>query len=191
MGYEDDPVSPDTSLFIYPLVAMFGWNFAVGTWVQIWGKRDNSWMDVNYGICFIIPNTYILIARIEEVTARMILVTAIIWFWGARLAYHIWARHKKEDYRYKEMRENWEAQGTCVYFLKAYGFIYIGQGFFSIIVNSSALYVNLYSRNKDAEDKSGLFGLWYTDLFGVIVWLTGFFIEYYGDKQLSNHLKNP
>ena len=81
MGFEDDPVSPDTSLFIYPLVAMLGWNFAVGTWVQIWGKRDNSWMDVNYGICFIIPNTYILIARINEITARMILVTAIIWFW--------------------------------------------------------------------------------------------------------------
>lgn len=121
----------------------------------------------------------------------MILVTTIICFWGFRLAYHIWARHKKEDYRYKEMRENWEAQGTCVYFLKAYGFIYLMQGVFATIVNSSALYVNLYSKNDDTSDKAGLFGLWYTDLLGVIVWITGFLIEYYGDKQLSEHLKNP
>jgi steroid 5-alpha reductase family enzyme len=148
-------------------------------------------MDVNYGICFIIPNIYILVARLGDVTARMILVTTIICFWGFRLAYHIWARHKKEDYRYKEMRENWEAQGTCVYFLKAYGFIYTMQGVFATIVNSSALYVNLYSKNDDTSDKAGLFGLWYTDLFGVIVWITGFLIEYYGDKQLSEHLKNP
>ena len=64
-------------------------------------------MDVNYGITFLIPNTYILIARWDEITTRMILVTTIIYFWGLRLAYHIWARHKMEDYRYKQMREDW------------------------------------------------------------------------------------
>jgi len=102
-------------------------------------------MDVNYGICFIIPNTYILIARRDEITARMILVTAIIWFWGFRLAYHIWARHKGEDYRYKKMREGWEVHGSCGYYIRAFGFVYLMQAIFATIVNISALFVNLYS----------------------------------------------
>ena len=181
MGFQTELASPDTSLFIFPFILMFTWNFLVGIWVQIWGKRDNSWMDVNYGLCFIIPNTYIFIARYDEITARMILVTAIIWFWGVRLAYHIWARHVGEDYRYKEMREEWEADGNCIYYMKAFGFIYFMQGIFATIVNLSALFINLYSKT-DAADDSGLYGLWYTDLFGFIVWIAGFLIECIADS---------
>jgi len=107
MGFQTELNSPDWTLFVFPLLTMFAWNMFFGICVQIWGKKDNSWMDVNYGITFLIPNTYILIARRDEITPRMILVTSIIYFWGLRLAYHIWARHKQEDYRYKEMREDW------------------------------------------------------------------------------------
>jgi steroid 5-alpha reductase family enzyme len=162
---------------------MLVWNFLVGLWVQIWGKRDNSWMDVNYSICFIIPNTYIFVARRNEITARMILVTAIIWFWGVRLAYHIWARHRCEDYRYVQMREGWEAKGTCVYFASAFGFIYLMQGVFATIVNASALYVNLYSLPE--KDDAGLYGLWYTDFIGFAIWLVGYAVEYCADRQLK------
>lgn len=187
-GYQTDLVDPGFALFVYPLVTMFAWNFLVGIWVQIWGKRDNSWMDVNYGICFIIPNTYIFIARRDQITARMILVTAIVWFWGARLAHHIWARHTREDYRYKKMREDWEAQGTCTYFTKAFGFIYLMQGVFATIVNTSALFVNLYSM--PGPDGSRL-DLWYTDGIGFAVWLLGFGLEYIADRQLKAHLTKP
>jgi steroid 5-alpha reductase family enzyme len=50
----------------------------------------------------------------------------------------------------------------------------------SVIVNSAALYVYIYSA-------SGTFLLW-SDYLGIVVWLTGFIIEWIGDNQLKNHL---
>ena len=182
MGYQTEIVSPGTDLFIYPFVAMFAWNFLIGAWCQIWGKRDNSWVDVSYGICFIIPNVYIFFARwlLEgDVTPRMILVTSMVCFWGFRLAYHIWARHTREDYRYKELREGWERNGSCGYYVRAFAYVWFMQGVFASIVNCSALYINLFSV-KDPLDDSFL-GLWYTDYVGVAVWIIGYLIETISD----------
>lgn len=83
-------------------------------------------MDVNWGICFIIPNVYILLMRDRDsITPSMILVTGCISIWGLRLSYYICKRHKEEDYRYKELREHWEAKGTCYYFYAAFLYVYI------------------------------------------------------------------
>ena len=56
------------------------------------------------------------------------------------------------------------------------------QGLFSVIVNSSVLYVNIYTPPKD-HTSLGLL-----DYVGVAVWLTGFMIEWIADRQLGNHL---
>merc|ERR1719183_2253040 len=84
------------------------------------------------------------------------------------------------------MREGWEAQGTIVYYLKAFFYIFIGQGVFSLINNSSALYVNLYSKY-DPENNA----ITATDIIGFFIWALGFFIEITADSQLASHLKNP
>ena len=101
--------------FIYlPLIALFGAATCLYIAVQTCGKRDNSWIDVMWGICFIIPNIVIWILRgttnefSHKITTRMILITVPVVVWGSRLAIYIFMRHKSEDYRYKEMREGWE-----------------------------------------------------------------------------------
>ena len=54
------------------------------------------------------------------------------------------------------------------------------QGLFSLIVNSAALYVYIFSN-------SGTYLIW-SDYVGIFVWVLGFVIEWVGDNQLKNHL---
>lgn len=53
------------------------------------------------------------------------------------------------------------------------------QAGFSLIVNSASLYIVIYSNGE---------ALSWLDLFGVIVWVIGFLIEWIADEQLSQHL---
>jgi len=76
-------------------------------WAQIFRNKDNSYIDVMWGLTFVIPNLIIQAWRFEHVSKRMLLITIPVYFWGFRLAYHIGKRKKAEDYRYKEMREGW------------------------------------------------------------------------------------
>jgi len=43
------------------------------------------------------------------------------------------------------MREDWEKKGDCYYYTKAFLQVYVLQGIFSLINNSSLLFINLYS----------------------------------------------
>ena len=174
--------NPPAEMYYIPIGSMFAANMLLGLWAQIFSKRDNSWIDVMWGITFVIPNVIIQAWRFENLTARMLLITIPVYFWGFRLAYHIWKRHKAEDYRYKEMREGWEAKGTCYYFFAAFTFVYGMQGVFSVIVNSSVLYVNLFTPNGDVS------GLTYLDIIGILIWVLGFMIEWIADRQLTAHL---
>lgn len=58
--------------------------------------------------------------------------------------------------------------------------IFALQGFFSVIVNSSALYTNLYSNT----------GLGRLDAIGGLIWTVGFLFETVGDAQLRQHVND-
>ena len=53
------------------------------------------------------------------------------------------------------------------------------QGLFSLICNSAALYVQIYSVEE---------GLIWLDYVGAAIWLFGFVFEIVGDKQLESHI---
>ena len=139
-------ISPD--YFIWPLVTLFGGNMLLGLLVQIFFKKDNSWIDAWWSLSFLLPNIVVFIIRAVNgigITARMWLITSCLAIWSLRLSIYIFVRHKREDYRYKEMREDWTKQGVCVYYTKAFVFIYGMQGLFSLVNNASVLYVNIWS----------------------------------------------
>ena len=108
----------------------------------------------------------------------MIIATALTCIWAARLSFHIWYRHKSEDYRYKEMREGWEEKGggpgSFGYYIRAYGFVYLMQGIFSLINASSLYFINLWSIGGDND-------LYPTDYIGIALWVLGFAIEVLSD----------
>ena len=111
----------------------------------------------------------------EGLNLRMWLATGICTVWALRLSIHIWARHRGEDYRYKNWREEWEEKGNCYYLFKAFWFVYLMQGFFSIINASSLYFINLWSLKNDNE-------LFWTDYVGAVIWLMGFIIEWVSDQ---------
>ena len=74
-------------------------------------KKDNSIVDIMWGILFIIPNAILLIVN-GNWNHRSILILSLISIWGVRLALHIGCRHTKgEDYRYVAMRKRWSKNG--------------------------------------------------------------------------------
>ena len=109
----------------------------------------------------------------------MILSFACVTIWALRLAWHIARRHTKEDFRYVEFRNNWSKSGTFWLYVQFYLKIFLLQGFFSLIVNSAALYTSIYSATTT---------LVWTDYVGAAIWLFGFVFEWVGDHQLSVHL---
>jgi steroid 5-alpha reductase family enzyme len=106
------------------------------------------------------------------INARMILSFCCISLWGLRLAWHIARRHTKEDFRYVEFRNNWSTHGTFWLYVQFYLKIFVLQGFFSLIVNSAALYTAIFSLTNT---------LVVTDYVGAVIWLFGFVFEVVGD----------
>ena len=175
----------DLEYFIYPAIAVFATNILLYIYCQTLGKKDNSWIDSMWGLSFVIPHMVIFGLRgFDDINLRMILVTSLVIIWGVRLSIYIWNRHKSEDYRYKLMRTGWERQGEKVYYLKSFFIIFMLQGVLSLIINSSVLYINIYSEANSNE-------LIWTDYLGIGIWVIGFLIEVISDQQLTNHLKNP
>jgi len=166
-------------MFWVPIAAVFGCNTLLYLYCQMFGNRDNSYIDTMWSLSFIIPNVLIIILRNlnndMHFTARMIAITVPVIIWGLRLSIHIAVRHKSEDYRYKKMREGWEQGGSCVYYLKAYFIVFILQGVLQFVNNASVLYVNLYA---PVDDNS----LNWLDYIGLAIWFMGFLIEFFADK---------
>lgn len=73
-------------------------------------KDDLSIVDITWGLMFIIPNAALMFHRYkcqQEISIQMKVTMAMVTIWAVRLAVHIGARHKGEDYRYKIIKKRW------------------------------------------------------------------------------------
>ena len=168
----------DAMDFWLPIAVVMGGNMLFGVFCQL--VKDNSWIDAWWGFSFVFPIIALLIkdwVQGNTVYARPYLVLALVFIWALRLGLHIGLRHKKEDFRYVDMRERWTAEGR--YLIKTFGYIFGMQGLFSLIVNGAALFVAIFSSSKE---------LIWLDYVGAAVWLFGFVFEWVGDEQLKRHL---
>ena len=144
--------------------------------------KDNSWIDVFWGFCFIEPIVGLLVLKLvrgDDIPIRCYLILGMVTLWGVRLALHIGCRHKGEDFRYQDMRNRWMADGKNTYYCNAFGYIFMMQGFFSLVANAACLYTVILSPNSVLK---------WTDYAGLAVWVIGFVIEVSGDMSLRAHL---
>ena len=163
---------------------VFGGNTLFFIFCQI--KKDNSYIDAYWGISFLLPLLGLLIKRYAQADkpdpdARCWIVVACVAIWALRLCLHILKRHKEEDFRYKKFRADWMERGGGYngYLWRAFVYVFMLQGLFSLICNSAALYVLIYSfTNK----------LIWLDYIGMCTWVFGFLFEVVGDNQLKNHI---
>jgi len=81
---------------------------------------------VFWGLTFVTPIAALLILYAATgviIYNRVILTAILITIWGVRLAYHIGARHTREDYRYVDMRNRWNQEGG--YYIKALMYVFM------------------------------------------------------------------
>ncbi len=141
-------------------------------------RKRNDIADVGWGLGFILVAVVSLLAN-GNVTPRKTLVLALVVLWGLRLAIHIGLRNrgKKEDYRYKQWRDDWGDNWV----IRSYLQVFLLQGFFMLLITFPVTLANTY-------DVGPLGPL---DWIGVLVWAVGFFFETVGDYQLTQFVTNP
>lgn len=141
-------------------------------------KKSNDVADVAWGLGFVLL-TWISFFLSSDSGARGLLVGVMVSVWGLRLAWHIHMRNKNkaEDYRYLAWRKEW---GKWFY-IRSYFQVYILQGVLLFLIILPVLLIN-----KSAGSALGLL-----DIFGVVVWLVGFYFEAVGDAQLKRFIQEP
>ncbi len=147
-------------------------------------KKDNSIIDIAYGLGFIVTayTLTILTLLTSTISIGSILILLLITIWGTRLTYRIYQKNKgkPEDFRYKAWREEWSKKGSIYYTMRAYLQIFVLQG----IVISIVLLPFTLSLANEAVLTPFL-------ILGVLVWCLGFIFEAVGDYQLDTFIKNP
>lgn len=140
--------------------------------------KDNSIVDIGWGLGFVLSAVYIFF-RNQESGTKGVIITIVIVIWGMRLAYHIGKRKigKPEDFRYVNMRKKW---GDKFVLIKAFLNVYFLQLVIQFIVMLPVIYGNSTSQNLS----------WF-NYIGVVLWIIGFFFESYGDYQLKQFKKKP
>jgi len=169
--------------FWLPILTVFVGNTIAFIYCSI--KKDNSYIDVFWSLTFMTPVAALLIyyaAAGYTIYPRVILTTVLVSIWGLRLSYHIGIRHTKEDYRYVDMRNRWTAEGF--FYLKAFMYVFMLQGLFSLVTNSATLYIVIFTNDNS---------MGWTAYTGAAIWVFGFLFETIGDHQLKVHLadKSP
>lgn len=162
--------------YYYILIAIFVYYILLFIIGQI--KKDNSIVDMVWGIGFLIPAwiSYFLGHQV----LKSFLVTVLVTLWALRLSFHIIRRNlgKSEDFRYVNMRKKW---GSHLVYLKAFMQVYMLQMLMLILIAVSFVHTNLYAKGN----------LELLDIFGMIIWVIGFYFETTADYQLSKFKKDP
>lgn len=111
---------------------------------------------------------------------KSILILLLVTIWAFRLFTHITIRNwkKPEDYRYQNMRKKW---GNSFIKLKSYINVFILQGFLLYIIA-----LPIISVSNSQTQKLNLF-----NIFGLLIWIIGFYFEVVGDKQLKDFKSKP
>ena len=147
-------------------------------------KKDNSIIDIAYGIGFIVTAYTLAIIRLtmSPLSIYSFLILVLITIWGVRLSYRIYQKNKgkPEDFRYAQWRLEWKKRGNLCYIARSYIQIFALQGFvISIVLLPFTLSLSLYGLPTNF--------VW----IAVLVWMVGFFFEVLGDKQLDTFIKDP
>ncbi|KAF0203504.1 MAG: hypothetical protein FD170_931 [Bacteroidetes bacterium] len=139
--------------------------------------KDNSIVDIFWGIGFILL-TILSLWKSDSFDAKKIIVGMMILIWGLRLSIHIFLRNKGrgEDFRYANWRRTWKN-----FVLRSFLQVFMLQGFFMLVIVWPVLHIN--------QGSSVEFGM--IDIFGILIFLTGFIFEVVGDFQMKAFKKDP
>ena len=147
--------------------------FLVGT-----ARRNNSVVDVGWGIGFVLVAWWMLLQYAPFTLAR-VTMTLLITLWGTRLFSHILRRNlgKPEDFRYANFRREWGKWLVPRAFLQ----VYMLQGVLMYLISLPVLLAPGSSHTVQP--------VWYG--LGLAVFAIGFMFEALGDAQLRRFIADP
>ncbi|MGE0638082.1 MAG: DUF1295 domain-containing protein [Bacteroidia bacterium] len=163
---------------IYLISALYIFIFMNFMYLLALRLKDNSIVDIGWGIGFIIVALATLFDR-GTFCPRQLLITTLIILWALRLALYIFKRNsgKGEDFRYKQWREEW---GKTIYW-RSYLQVFMLQGAIMFVIALPVMQVNASASSE----------LVITDFIGAALWLIGFLFEAIGDAQMMRFKTNP
>ncbi len=140
--------------------------------------KNNSIVDMGWGAGFVVIALATLFIE-GSFAERNLIVTVLVTIWGGRLTYHIVRRNwgKPEDFRYAKWRKEWGRWLVP----RAFFQVFMLQGAMMLAIGYPIVLINAYPVS----------GLTTFDVIGLLIWITGFFFESVGDKQLAEFLRNP
>lgn len=149
-------------------------------------KKNNSLIDRFYGIAFIVIATALAAIQLHYMPLPTFgaIIYLLVVIWGVRLAMRIHKKykHKGEDSRYKEWREQWSVYGETYVKIRSYLQVFVLQAFvISIVLLPFTLTL--------ASDLQNIFGYTFALLGGLLLWITGFIFESVGDAQLDTFMR--
>lgn len=162
---------------IVPLIFTFA--YFIGIFIVATIKKDNSIVDMNWGMGFVVGSWLTLLVT-DNPTILSYAIVGFITIWGLRLSIRLIKRNlgKPEDFRYKQWREEWGENVVLIAFFR----VFMVQGIINFIVGSAS-----YSVIKYNEFSFGSSGQIFVYL-GLLISLTGLFFEVVGDEQLRRHI---
>ncbi len=131
----------------------------------------NDIADVAWGLGYVVLCIWLASTRpLNPVAWLMYLLIAV---WGLRLAWHIGHRliGKREDFRYRQWREEWGVN----FYWRSYLQVYLLQGFLLVMIAMPVLVA--------AKAPVASLGFW--SLAGAGLWVVGFLIQLIADRQLA------
>lgn len=154
--------------------------FVVALWLLSLAAHDASIIDRFWGLGFIV----ICIAGLrwlEPVTLHKVLVSGLVFLWGARLSVYITWRNweKGEDYRYRAMREK-------------HGRSFAWKSLFTVFLLQGALtwFIALPIQLVLAAEDTLPIDSWQV-IVGTVVFVAGLLFETVGDWQLARFKARP
>lgn len=138
--------------------------------------KNNSIVDIGWGLGFILITITNLIIT-DAISTRQIIVSVLTIIWGIRLSTYLFFRNKgkPEDFRYTQMRKNWGDKAR----IKAFIWVFMLQGSLMIMIGFPIVWVNQF----------GSTSINVIDIFGIFIWIIGFFFQAVSDFQLSRFIK--
>ena len=168
---------------LWPCLSVIGAQTLCYTYCQI--KKDNSYIDVMWGLTFIIPNMLILGAKLalkQPIDARTWALNGCLSLWAVRLAWHIGKRHTEEDYRYQSIRKRLSQKGQLCYYIQAFFYIFMLQAVLSLGVNYTVMRTTAMSSQQTFAAGGNAFSSFkWSDYVGFSAFLVGFLFEVVGD----------
>lgn len=141
---------------------------------------NTSIVDIIWGFGFVLVNWIIHLLTPEEFITQKWIINILVTLWGLRLTAHIFLRNKgkPEDFRNAAWRKQYGQKWWWYSYLQTF----MLQSALMLFISAPIIHIQATS----IPTNIGM-----VEIFGIFIWIIGFFFKNVGDIQLKKFKKDP